>query len=244
LCEPIEGTDRSRLAECLGLDPLRYRSTSAGDAEERYFGTLDSQIPESQRYLDIDPFRIRCRHCKQETEFAQIGDREVCLSSCSWYRYSIRQLSTFQKSLVLTSGPTCLACKQPLGLASVQVQLETQIREHIAKYYLGWTICDDPTCGNRTRMMSVYGKRCLKPGCLGRVTFEVSRVALHSRTSCLFHRLQYSDAQLHNQLRFYSYLFDGAKAMKNALGSLHHGLSSFSKLHYSRLIYSESSKTK
>ncbi|KAG6815278.1 hypothetical protein H0H93_010352 [Arthromyces matolae] len=28
LCEPIEGTDRARLAECLGLDPSRYRTSN------------------------------------------------------------------------------------------------------------------------------------------------------------------------------------------------------------------------
>lgn len=61
-----------------------------------------------------------------------------------------------------------------MGMASVQTQLEVQIREHIAKYYEGWTVCDDATCGNRTRMMGVYGRRCLRPGCQGSVAFEVS----------------------------------------------------------------------
>lgn len=57
---------------------------------------------------------------------------------------------------------------------SIETQLEVQIREVIGRYYEGWTVCDDPICRNRTRMMGVYGKRCLKPGCKGDVTFEVS----------------------------------------------------------------------
>jgi len=61
--------------------------------------------------------------------------------------------------------------------------LVTQIRENISKYYEGWTICDDPTCGNRTRMMGVYGRRCLRQGCRGTVTFEVSS----SRFDTLWH---------------------------------------------------------
>ncbi len=61
-----------------------------------------------------------------------------------------------------------------MGMASVQTQLEVQVREHIAKYYEGWTVCEDATCGHRTRMMGVYGRRCLRPGCLATVTFEVS----------------------------------------------------------------------
>ena len=59
-------------------------------------------------------------------------------------------------------------------MASVQTQLEVQIREHIAKYYESWTVCEDSTCANRTRMMGVYGRRCLRPGCQGKVAFEVS----------------------------------------------------------------------
>lgn len=54
------------------------------------------------------------------------------------------------------------------------LQLESQIRDCINKYYEGWTVCDDPTCRNRAKMMGVYGRRCLRPGCRGSVTFEVS----------------------------------------------------------------------
>ncbi|KZT09817.1 uncharacterized protein LAESUDRAFT_756049 [Laetiporus sulphureus 93-53] len=179
LCEPIEGTDRARLAECLGLDASRYRS-SAGESEERYFGTLDSLISEAERFNDADHFIVRCRQCKAEIAFEPISDRE--------------------SSLLLPSGPTCPGCKSVMGTASLQVQLETQIREHINKYYEGWTVCDDPTCGNRTRMMRVYGRRCLRQGCAGSVSFE------------------YSDAQLYNQLRYYASLFSAEKAMKAVTG--------------------------
>jgi len=183
LCERIEGTDRSRLAECLGLDPARFRSYSTVEGEELNVTTLDSQIPESERYNDADPFKIRCRHCKTEATFHPIHDRA--------------------RSLLLPSGPTCPTCRKALGDASIQVQLERQIREHISKFYLGWTICDDSTCGNRSRMMSVYGKRCLRQGCTGRVSFE------------------YSDIQLYNQLRYYAYLFDGEAAVRCSRGAEH-----------------------
>lgn len=61
------------------------------------------------------------------------------------------------------------------------MQLESQIREHIAKYYEGWAACNDPTCGYRTRMMGVYGRRCLRPDCKGTVSFEVS-LRFHSKS--------------------------------------------------------------
>ncbi|KAI0947004.1 hypothetical protein AcV7_009558 [Taiwanofungus camphoratus] len=179
LCEPIEGTDRARLAECLGLDASRFRGTG-GESDERYFGTLDSMMSDAERYKDVDPFVVRCRSCQGQVAFEPISDRD--------------------SSLLLPMGPTCPSCKSTMGAAGMQLQLETQIREHIGKYYEGWTVCDDPTCGHRTRMMGVYGRRCLRPGCRGTVSFE------------------YSDAQLYTQLRYYLSLFSAEKALKGAAG--------------------------
>ena len=65
-------------------------------------------------------------------------------------------------------------CDKSLSTASLQIQLECQIRSHIHRYYEGWTVCNDSTCGNRARMMGVYGRRCLKSWCQGQVSFEVS----------------------------------------------------------------------
>ncbi|KAI0255725.1 DNA polymerase alpha catalytic subunit [Lactifluus subvellereus] len=174
LCDPMEGTDRARLAECLGLDPGRYRSTTTNETEEGRFSTLESQLPESERYKDAVPFVVRCRACECCVAFAPVANRA--------------------ESLVKAKGSTCPMCDKTLGTASLQIQLECQIRERIHKYYEGWTICDDPTCGNRARMMGVYGRRCLKDWCRGEVSFE------------------YSDAMLYNQLRYFLYLFDIEKA--------------------------------
>jgi DNA polymerase alpha subunit A len=79
-----------------------------------------------------------------------------------------------QSSVLLHSGPACPSCQAPMTTASLQTQLEVQIRSLISRYYEMWTVCDDPTCGNRTRTMSVYGRRCIKQGCRGSVNFEVS----------------------------------------------------------------------
>ncbi|KAJ7282017.1 DNA polymerase family B-domain-containing protein [Mycena rebaudengoi] len=183
LCEPIEGTDRSRLAECLGLDPARYRVSASGSSDEPTFSSLDSQISDSERFKDAAPFIVRCRHCHKQQPFTPINDRD--------------------SSILLPTGPKCPSCQKPISMGSLQMQLEAQIREHLAKYYEGWTVCDDASCGNRTRKMGVFGRRCInwQRGCKGRVAFE------------------YSDAQLYNQLRYYSYLFNGEKAAKAAVGS-------------------------
>ncbi|KAF8964941.1 hypothetical protein BDZ97DRAFT_1918642 [Flammula alnicola] len=165
LCERIEGTDRARLAEGLGLDPMRYR-TSTGD--ERMFSGLDSQISDAERFRDAVPFFVRRRHCQGRLNFLPLDHPEF-----------FRQ--TFYP-----------ACSKTISL---QTQLEAQIRDFIAKYYEGWTVCDDPACDNRTRMMGVYGRRCLRSGCKGKVTFE------------------YSDTPLYNQLRYFVSLFGVQKAL-------------------------------
>ncbi|KAI0032658.1 DNA polymerase alpha catalytic subunit, partial [Vararia minispora EC-137] len=174
LCDPIEGTDRARLAECLGLDPGRYRTSVMGDGDEHHYGTFDSRIPESERYKDAAPFVVRCRHCESNMAFLHMSDE--------------------QARIAFASGPACLACHRSISGPSLVAQLECQIREHISRYYQGWTVCDEQTCKNRTRAMRVYGRRCLKPDCRGRVRFE------------------YNDVMLYDQLRYFAYLFDPTKA--------------------------------
>ncbi|KAF7309528.1 DNA polymerase [Mycena indigotica] len=181
LCDPIEGTDRARLAECLGLDPQRYRTSTSTSSEEHNFLSLDARVTDSERFKDADPFVVRCRKCKVESDFAPIYDSE--------------------RTLIQPSGPTCSSCKQPISAGSLQTQLEVQVRAHINKYYEGWTVCNDLSCGHRTRKMGVFGRRCLQRKCKGKVVYE------------------YSDAQLYNQLGFYASLFSAEKASKMAVGA-------------------------
>ena len=73
----MEGTDRSRLAECLGLDPNRYRAHTAGDVQEVSFGTLDSLMSDAQRFRDADPFQVRCRSCQNVRPWAPLSAGKV-----------------------------------------------------------------------------------------------------------------------------------------------------------------------
>ncbi len=77
LCDPIEGTDRARIADCLGLDPGRFRSSTTDESEERSFGTLESQLPDSVRFKDADPLLLRCRKCEGQMAFSAIHERAV-----------------------------------------------------------------------------------------------------------------------------------------------------------------------
>lgn len=76
LCESIEGTDRARLAECLGLDPSRY-STQSGDVAEKEFFTFESQISDKDRFKDASPLVVRCAGCESSFNFDGLAEDSV-----------------------------------------------------------------------------------------------------------------------------------------------------------------------
>jgi DNA polymerase alpha subunit A len=85
-------------------------------------------------------------------------------------------LTACQSNVMQSSGIVCPACSASLPAPSLAIQLDMRIRANISRYYLGWTVCDEDDCGARTRMMGVYGRRCLglvKEGCKGNVRLEV-----------------------------------------------------------------------
>lgn len=97
-----------------------------------------------------------------------------------------------------TRGIVCQSCSSALPLGSVSVQLELQLRLFIGRYYDATLVCNDQSCGNRTRMMGVYGKRCLMSNCLGVMKYE------------------YDDQMLYNQMLYFARLFDAERIMSQA----------------------------
>ncbi|KAG8710371.1 DNA-directed DNA polymerase alpha catalytic subunit pol1 [Ceratobasidium sp. 423] len=76
LCDPIEGTDRARLAECLGLDPSRFQVSVAAVDDDPY-RTLDSQVPDKERFREAARFIVKCRKCEGSIVFSPVGSTEV-----------------------------------------------------------------------------------------------------------------------------------------------------------------------
>ncbi|KAF2871921.1 DNA polymerase alpha catalytic subunit A [Massariosphaeria phaeospora] len=164
LCAPISGTNITMLASCLGLDTSKYRvsTSSSGAAQDTEIHPLETQIPDSVRFKSCSPLHLRCRACTTVFPFAGIA----AASS---------KASTISHTGVLCPNPSCA---QPLSTLSLVAQLESAIRQHLATYYAGALLCDDPACGARTRQISVYGHRCLGPkglarDCLGRMGWAV-----------------------------------------------------------------------
>lgn len=187
LCANIVGTSTAQLAECLGLDIRRYANnanhSSNGNSNDLEIHPLESQIPDEVRFADCTRLQLRCRACKAVSPF-----EGLIVSS----------------DRVTPAGVTCGAgCGTTLSTLSVVAQVERAVRTATARYYEGWLACDDSSCGNRTRQVSVYGSRCLGPkglarDCLGRMRYEIS------------------ERDIYNQLVYFASLWDVDKARARA----------------------------
>ncbi|KAF9155077.1 DNA-directed DNA polymerase alpha catalytic subunit pol1 [Linnemannia schmuckeri] len=136
LCGPIEGTDATRLADCLGLDTSKFRSVVRSDTQDQELQTLGSQLSDAERYKDAEPLELRCRGCHSTF---------TCTSLM------------MEKDGANYFGLQCPSCKTIAQPASASIQLTNVIRKSIQKYYQGWVVCDDQGCRNRTRMYSDGG---------------------------------------------------------------------------------------
>lgn len=182
LCAPIPGTDAVRLAECLGLDVRKYQinTSSTQNTQNTEIFPLESQIPDSVRFESAARFALTCRHCKERCVFEGLA---ASAHMCNPHG-------------LICPNPSC---QKQFSVLTIVAQLESQIRAQTSKYYEGWLVCDESTCGNRTRQISVYGHRCLGPrgqaeGCLGRMSYE------------------YTEKQMYNQLLYFASLWDVDKA--------------------------------
>ncbi|KAF2665566.1 DNA polymerase alpha catalytic subunit [Microthyrium microscopicum] len=179
LCAPISGTNVTQLADCLGLDTSKYRvSTVSNETRvEAELQPLESQIPDSVRFKDAAPLFLRCRACKTLSTFRGIAPSMTATPEEP------------TATRVVHDGLACPyeSCGAVLPNLSIAAQLDAQIRQHVARYYAGWLVCDDSTtCGQRTRQMRVYGHRCLGPkglgsGCAGKMQYEFTEKALYNQ---------------------------------------------------------------
>ncbi|QLG70353.1 hypothetical protein HG535_0A02920 [Zygotorulaspora mrakii] len=191
LLERIEGFDIRRLGESLGLDSKRFinRGINLNDGMSRGNGIddlqpLESTIPDVERFKDTANLELACPSCRQKFLFGGIVASNY---------YSI-----------CYNGLQCKKCNHMFTPLQTTCQLERCIRSHISLYYAGWLHCDDPTCGNVTRQISVFGKRCLVENCTGVMGYR------------------YSDKQLYNQLLYFDSLFNCEKNKKQEIKPLYH----------------------
>jgi DNA polymerase alpha subunit A len=196
-----------------GLDPTRYKNKAAAVAEEeKALNPLQSQIPDAERFAECQPFKVKCPACQSEFQFDSLTENTVSLAELLTFDVEVEPCRDLhQAGLITSTGIFCanFECSQPIATACISLQLELQIRSFITQFYEGWLVCDDAACENRTRMMSVYGKRCLAAPCRGQMHYE------------------YSDGKLYNQLLYFDGLFNSDSAKARVLGTSRFGMIQF-----------------
>ncbi|ANB14265.1 DNA-directed DNA polymerase alpha catalytic subunit POL1 [Sugiyamaella lignohabitans] len=155
LCAHLEGTDETRIAECLGLDLKKHNiSLPSPNSNISNFQPLESTISDEERFRDTQKLVITCA-CGEKIVYEGIGATDISLDD---------------------KGLRCPACNESIRFFKINAQLEYLIRSVIAKYYEGWLACDDSACGTRTRQINVYGKKCSgqEGTCRGLMSYEFS----------------------------------------------------------------------
>ncbi|XP_068086405.1 DNA polymerase alpha catalytic subunit [Anabrus simplex] len=190
LCDPIEGTDAARIAECLGLDPNAYHQVQKHQPSTQDESVGDSAIlNEEERFKHCDRFKFRCVNDMCNSEITVDGP--FCKTESGSYPVLERCVN-----------PECSVAPTAY-LPSIQNQLSLVTRSYIHKYYLNWLVCEDPACPNRTRRVPLRFMRSY-PIC----------------TLCekgVMYK-EYNDHELYTQLNFFQHIFDLSKAAERKAG--------------------------
>ena len=136
ICQHIEGTSVSLMAEQLGLDGKKYHTFDKAneedeEGEEEVFDDDPSQMPHDEMAL--------MTYCKACNEFQPYSS----------YYHDSGYLGIFCKKE---------SCNQLLCMNTLENNLRRAIHNEIRKTYKMNTTCDEFTCNNNSSVMSITGK--------------------------------------------------------------------------------------
>lgn len=132
LCDPLDGTDASRIAQSLGLNPDDYRRANVRERTE------DTNVELYQdKYRQCQKLEISCPACHEKVTI-EGPDR---LSDRVWIPF-----------LLECPMPKC---RQPLynQVGKIRNKITLMTGQLIKKFELGTITCEDPACSGRTRQM-------------------------------------------------------------------------------------------
>ncbi|CAB4492189.1 unnamed protein product [Rhizophagus irregularis] len=124
LCGHIEGIDNASIAECLGFDPSKFKSSSNLATSHK----IGSKMPDGERFKDVEKFMPICIHCNVTNIFEGLKDSEGLIK--------------------------CNGCNTIIPFSSILTQLTFKVRSYIKQYYDGWKVCDEQSCLYRTRQVT------------------------------------------------------------------------------------------
>lgn len=133
ICEPIDGMDPARVADCLGLDPSGYRQI------------IKKENSNTETY-EVENDQEKYRYCK---EFTFVCVNENCKTENRIRETFVKLDKENITFLEKCQNPKC-SVKPVDYLACIQNQLTLQMRQYHNQYYAGWISCEDPACSYRT----------------------------------------------------------------------------------------------
>ncbi|KAI8124623.1 DNA polymerase alpha catalytic subunit [Lucilia cuprina] len=183
MVEVLDGTDASRIAECLGLDPTKFRAQVQRTYEERAEESTGESLIKStlQKYRQCEKFKFICVKCKTENIVAAA------------FKPSANH--TYEAVLQKCTNAECNISPYQYVIA-IRNQLILTMRQYIKRFYQNWLVCDDPACNHNSR-------------CYTHVTSGSRPVCMRCKNGTLVR--QYTERDLYNQLSYFQYMFDLSK---------------------------------
>src|SRR3546814_5239464 len=138
------------LSEQLGLDASKYVRRGADELLDDSWGfTPRSKMDDSERFKSCTPLTVACAACHAQS--------------------ALRGVYEFDSQGQMVCALSCSECKAGLFVFSSVVELYTYVsnratlfvRACLQRYYDGWLVCDDHSCGRRTQQQSVNGSMCV-----------------------------------------------------------------------------------
>jgi DNA polymerase alpha subunit A len=160
LCEAIEGTSQSALAEKLGLDSLRYNRSydlnGTIDDDDLVNYTPASSLSDKERFKDVERLCITCKSCNITSEIMGVFTRNELGIITTGYRCPSNGCQ----------GPDHFGYPEHFDFFSVvSNKVCSMVRKHVTMHGRYEMVCEDPSCGLRSRQLSVNGHNCLQRGC-------------------------------------------------------------------------------
>ncbi|CAH8278936.1 unnamed protein product [Arabidopsis lyrata] len=194
LCAEIQGTSPERLAECLGLDPSKYRSRSNVTTCSDPSTSLLCATSYEERYKSCEPLALACPSCS-----AAFNCPSITTSVCA----SISNKSETEESdSIFWLKLRCPKCEaegstRRISPAMIANQVKRQIDGFVSMYYKDIMMCDDESCKYTTRSPNFRllgdcerGTVCPNyPNCRGTLLRKYTEADLYRQLSYFCHIL-------------------------------------------------------
>ncbi|XP_062101961.1 DNA polymerase alpha catalytic subunit [Humulus lupulus] len=197
LCASIQGTSPERLADCLGLDSSKFKSSSRDNVNSDPSSSLLFAIDDEERYRGCEPLSMSCPSCSGSFECPAIFN-----SICKSVKENLTRPQEEESTSNFWQRLCCPKCPGEgdagkLSPAMIANQVKRQAEGFMSLYYKGLMTCDDETCKYTTRSLNLRllgdserGTVCPNyPSCNGKLTRKYTEADLYKQLSYFCHVL-------------------------------------------------------